>query len=237
MPLAVGIMQPYFFPYIGYFQLMAACDLFIVYDDAQFIKGGWITRNRILVNGGPEWLTVPIAAAPHSWAINQRHYLLTDRLTAKVLDRLHGAYHGAPELDTVMQLVERVMEFHDSNVAVFNTNLLRVLASHLGIRCEIRNSSEHEKNTLLKGQELVIDMCTRAGASLYINPVGGTSLYQAAGFSARDITLSFLQSNAKAYRQYREPFVPALSIIDVMMFNPVERVRDMLSHCAFVPAT
>ena len=138
---AVAIMQPYFFPYFGYFQLIGACELFVVRDEAQYIRQGWVNRNRILGNGGARWITLPIAAADHRLAINRREYLLDHRLAARLRDRISSAYRGAPHFGRTMQVVDDVLSYRDSNVATFNVHSLRCVAKALEIDTPMRLAS------------------------------------------------------------------------------------------------
>jgi len=235
--MIVAIMQPYFFPYIGYFQLLAASDLFVFYDDVQFIKGGWVNRNRVLVKGGAEWITYPIAHASYSLPINARHYLVGDKLATRMINRLRNAYRWAPHFDETMTLVEEVMAVKTSNVADFNIHLLRVIAAHLGIRtAAITASSLGPKDVSLGAEQVVVDMCRRLGATHYVNAEGGRSLYHRGAFETHGIDLAFLQCDAQPYAQFGEPFVPSLSIIDVLMFNTPQRIRQMLGQFQLLPA-
>lgn len=217
--ITVGIMQPYFFPYVGYFQLLRACDVFVLLDDVQYIKGGWINRNRILLDGRPHWLTFPVEKAPLHHRINERSYQASGESRAAVPNLLANAYRKAPHLGSAMELVDGVMASPDANVAAFNRNLIERVAERLGIATRILSSSEMETTPGLRGQERVIDICRRLEAGTYINSIGGTELYQHDAFAAAGITLKFLKARPEPYPQFGGEFVPFLSIIDVMMFN------------------
>ena len=209
-------MQPYFFPYIGYFQLMHAVDVFVMYDDAQYMKGGWINRNRIRSRHTATWLTFPVRKASRELAINQREYLLSDgAATHRIEQRLQASYAGAPCRREVGPVISGLLRFNESNVATFNANLLEALARQLGIGCRFLVSSQIDKPANLKGQAKVIDLCRRIGASHYVNPVGGVELYDAASFDAAGLRLSFLRTTTMPVtladgQQY-------LSIIDGLM--------------------
>jgi hypothetical protein len=226
--MVVAIMQPYFFPYIGYFQLMAACDLFIVRDDVQYIQGGWINRNRILVANDAHWITMPVADADHRQPINQRAYLLDDRLAQRVRRQIVAAYRGAPYFDDTIRLVDEALGCRIANVAAFNTHLLHCVAQRLGIDTPLQAASTLRTDDSLAGQDAVIDICLQLGATRYINPIGGVELYDAASFARRGVNLRFLECTAAAYAQFGAAPVPSLSVIDVMMFNDTAAVRHML---------
>lgn len=231
--MIVSIMQPYFFPYIGYFQLMHGCDVFVVFDDAQYIDRGWVNRNRILINGAPQWITMPVAAAPHGLPIRQREYLRQDRLARRLPQRLSGAYKSAPHFSRTMEMVEEILAYPNSNVADFNTNLLRAVASRIGIDTPIVRTSEMATDTsLVGGERRVIDICRKLGATRYVNPVNGRNLYSAHEFGKHGIGLGFLSCQAAPYPQFEDACVPSLSIIDVLMFNGIPSVQDMLEQYA-----
>lgn len=228
--MIVSIMHPYFFPYIGYFQLIAQSDVFILFDDVQYINRGWVNRNRILRNGEPCWLTFPVRKGSSHLAINQRYYQLEQADVERILRRIEAAYRPAPHFATVFPFVEELMNFGDANVAAFNVNLIERIAARLGIRTRFVLSSAMVKDDSLAGQERVIDMCRRLGATRYVNPVGGARLYAAERFAASGMNLSFLQPAPAAYPQFGQPPVPDLSIIDVLMFNGDETVARLLHN-------
>ena len=232
--MQLALMQPYLFPYIGYFQLMQACDTFVVFDDARYIKNGWINRNRLLIRGDAQWATLPVVKANHLLPINQRHYLLSDPLAMKLRRKIIGAYAKAPFFEKTMPVIDIFLSFHDMNVANFNVHQLRTIAEHLGIQTPIILSSSIEKNDTAVGQERVIDICQRLHAQTYINPISGVKLYRKADFSETGISLHFLQSMALSYKQYDQTPIPALSIIDVMMFNDVADIQKMLGQYQLV---
>jgi len=221
-------MQPYFFPYIGYFQLMQAVDVFVFHDDAQYIKAGWVNRNRVLLNNGPSWVTLPVRKGASSLPIDQRHYALDSDVVVSIKNKLQGCYASAPEYDEIRPLLYELLDYADSNVASFNSNLLTALARKLGIGCTFLSSSAMHISKDLRGEDKVIHMCRRVGATRYINPIGGLGLYDGASFSDAGIELRFLKANPTGYAQFGSAHQQFLSIIDVLMFNPVEQARAML---------
>jgi len=231
--MVVAIMQPYFFPYIGYFQLMAACDLFIVMDHVQYIRGGWVNRNRILVNGRPRWLTMPVADDDYRLPINRRHYLLGDRRALQLRRRIVGAYQRAPHFEPAMAVVDEALTNADDNVAAYNTRLLGCVARRLGIHTPVRRGSEFMPSGV-SGQDLVIDICRQVSATAYINAPGGIGLYNPAAFLRGGLTLHFVQPHLHPYRQFGAAPVNSLSIIDVMMFNDTDVIRTMLRHYSLI---
>lgn len=236
--VTAAIMQPYFFPYIGYFQLMAAADVFVVHDDVQYIKGGWINRNRILFNGEPHWIVLSVEADVHTRHVNQRRYVSDSAPFRKVVRQIQAAYRTAPRFHAVFPVIEEVLAFGDRNVAAFNFNLLRTLARWLGLRSRIVASSEIHKDEFLRGAPRIVVICAAVGATRYVNPIGGVTLYRSSEFAASGIDLRFLRPTPRVYSQFGPPHVPELSIIDVMMFNDMDTVQTMLGEFELLePAT
>lgn len=192
--MIVAVMQPYFFPYIGYFQLMHAVDMFIFYDNVQYMKGGWVNRNQVPVLGNPVWLTLPVASTSYSRPINQRHYLLNEGVKP-IKRKLCAAYPGRMQ-SAEARFIEELLDYPDSNVAAFNVNLLRRIAQALDIRCKFMMASELADLDHLRGQEKVIELCRRVEAKHYVNPIGGLSLYSATDFRSNGLSLSFLRTTS-----------------------------------------
>jgi hypothetical protein len=221
-------MQPYLFPYLGYFQLMATSDVFVSHDDVQYIKGGWINRNRILRNGVAEWITLPVVHAPHDRPINERQYSALPRSRAKLLRQLNAEYRKAAHFAPTMELVESALSIDEPNVARLNGHVLKEIAAAIGIRTPILESSQLDFDHALKGADRVAAICRSVGATVYLNPVGGTNLYSSTFFAARQLELRFLNPQAIPYPQGREGFVPWLSIIDALMHVGAAGLPELL---------
>lgn len=229
-------MQPYFFPYIGYFQLMDAVDLFIFYDDAQYMKGGWINRNRILLNGEPVWWTYPIVRDSYRLPIRLRRYGRSDLQIKSLIGKLVGAYRHAPQFGKAISNISEYLAYEDESVSRFNQAHLIGLAETLGIACRFVASSEIEHDNSLTGQARVIDLCKRVGATHYFNAIGGRSLYDSAAFERAEIDLAFVQPGNVSYSQFNATPVPYLSIVDILMFNTVPQARALLRECRHLHA-
>lgn len=225
--ITAAIMQPYFFPYIGYFQLVAAVDLFIVYDNIKYTKRGWINRNRMLQGGEATLFSLPLKADSDFRDVRERE-IAADFSPNKLLDRIGGAYRQAPYFAETFPLIEQVVRHEDRNLFGFIHHSIVRTCEHLGIDTGIRVSSTIDIDHDLKSQTKVLALCHAVGANTYINPIGGTELYARQDFAARGIALKFLQSRPIEYPQFGGEFVPWLSIIDVMMFNPKIAVASML---------
>lgn len=222
-------MQPYFFPYIGYFQLIASNDVFVLHDDVQYIKGGWINRNRILLNGESRMITFPVQKGDYDLPINARNYVDDKQAPKDIINLIKQAYAKAPLYRNIFPLIEELLMFEDRNVARFNENLIRRIADYLGLSCKIITSSGMEKDDSLAGEARVLEICKRLGATDYTNPIGGTELYHQGAFQQCGITLRFLEARNERYEQQSDTWVPFLSVIDVLMFNRVEEIHRLLS--------
>jgi hypothetical protein len=187
-----------------------------------------VNRNRILVNGRGAWITLPVAGAGHTLPIRAREYLLGHRLATRVRRRIADAYRRAPHFARTMTLVDEVFDCGDASVAAFNGHLLARVAARLAIDTPMQFASSLGSAPGLTGEARVVSLCRHLGAAIYINPSGGAGLYDPATFAQEGIALRFLQSRARAYPQFGLPFVPSLSIIDVLMFNEIDTVREML---------
>ncbi|MFR9166878.1 MAG: WbqC family protein [Dysgonomonas sp.] len=226
--MKLGIMQPYFFPYIGYFQLMNAVDKYVIYNDVNYIKGGWINRNRILLNGNDFLLNIQLkGASPHK-KINE--ISINDNRTS-ILKTITQAYRKAPYYDNTYPLLEEIINYKTDNLSDFLANSLKSLASYLNFNTEIILSSEIEKNNELKGQNKVLSICNILKASEYYNAIGGRELYSVEDFKDKGIDLYFLKTQPIEYQQFDNQFISNLSIIDVMMFNSYDGIKDLL--CRF----
>ena len=222
-------MQPYFLPYIGYFQLMAAVDLFIVYDNIKYTKKGWINRNRMLQNGKDVTFSLPLKSDSDTLDVCERE-LVADFNRDKLLNQFKGAYQPAPYFAQTFPLVEQIVRYEDTNLFRFLHHSLVKTCGHLGIATEIRISSSIAIDHDLKNQDKVLALCAAVGAGTYVNAIGGRELYSKETFREKGIELKFIQSKPFEYAQFGNAFVPWLSIIDVMMLNSVEVIQGQLSQ-------
>jgi hypothetical protein len=228
--MKLAIMQPYFFPYIGYFQLINAVDEFIIYDNIEFTKKGWINRNRILVNGKEEYITLPLKKDSDYLHVRERQLAdawLLDR--KKMLNRIVESYRKAPLFNIVYPVMEKIVLYNETNLFNFIFNSIGQVNEYLGVNTTFIVSSAISIDHTLKAQEKVIAICRSRMADEYINPIGGLELYSKDHFNRAGINLQFIKMNDIRYSQFNNEFVPGLSIIDVMMFNSIERIREMLN--------
>lgn len=228
--MKTAIMQPYFLPYIGYFQLINAVDEFVIYDNIEFTKKGWINRNRILVNGHDAYITLPLKKDSDYLDVRDR-FLADDwaREQRTMLNRIQSSYRKTPNFKAVYPLVENCILFEETNLFRFILNSLNLVNEYLQIHTPIRISSTIPINHELKAQEKVIAICKARNTTDYINPIGGVKLYERNDFQREGINLHFLKPSDIVYKQLDGNFIPWLSIIDVMMFNTRDEVQKHLA--------
>ncbi len=226
--MKIGIMQPYFFPYLGYWQLIKVVDKYVIYDDVNYIKNGWINRNFILLNGQKHLLTLPLDGASPFELINNTKIIQNEKVKLKLLRTLSNAYSKAPFYNEIYPIVEATIMHKSLNISEALIYSIRNIVEYLDLDTEIIISSEIKKKLELKAQDKVIDIVKYLEGDTYINAIGGQELYNRDDFKSDGIDLYFLKMNNISYQQLKNDFVPNLSIIDVLMFNSPEAVREML---------
>lgn len=226
-------MQPYFFPYIGYFQLMEAVDLFVFLDDVQYMKGGWVNRNRIRNRDKAHWLTLPVLHAPLTHRINQRSYML-GKPVAATKRKLQSAYRQSRGYEEVYPLIDSLLDFGNPTVSEFNMNSLVGVSRMLGVDCEFKLASSVAEADGLRGVDKVLRLCKHFAADQYVNPIGGVALYSPEAFSKNRIELSFIRNTC-------EPEMVGgsgeyLSIIhDLMAYGPAQTSGRLQSYAIVKP--
>ena len=232
--MKIGIMQPYFLPYIGYFQLINAVDKFIVYDDVNYIKQGWINKNNFLSNNAASTFIIPLDS-PSSFVkirdtkINSKQF---DFWKVKILKTLKQNYKRAPYFDECFDLFSDIINVESFNMSISKLNYLSLIkiSNYLEINTEIIESSIKYNNSNLKSKDRIIDICLKENASVYINPIGGIDLYNKIDFNELGIDLFFIKTDKINYNQFNDNFISSLSIIDVLMFNSADEIKKMLDN-------
>lgn len=235
MSKSLAIMQPYIFPYIGYFQLINSVDEFVIYDNIQYTKKGWINRNRILMNGKDSLITVTLKKDSDFLNIVDREISkdwVKERV--KILNQIKSSYKKSPYFDEVFFLIERCLMNSNSNLFEFIYDSICDINEYFGIKTKMIKSSELQINHDLKSKDKVIEICKNQNADIYINAIGGMELYDKEDFKNNGIQLNFIKSNPIKYKQFENEFVPWLSIIDVMMFNSKEEISNYIKNYTLV---
>ncbi len=233
--MRLAVMQPYVLPYLGYFQLLTRVDRFVFLDDVAYINRGWINRNRILLGGEPHTFTLSLKDASQNKKICEIELATDERWRSKFFKTLETAYKKAPQYAEVMPLLGAIFDTPERNLSAFVFRSMELTAKYLSIPTELSPSSSAFGGADLKAQDRILHICEQNAASEYINLPGGRELYDAPSFASRNIALGFLRPELTPYRQFDKPFVPALSIVDVMMFNSRSAISELLGAAGVEP--
>ena len=231
--MRVAVMQPYILPYLGYWQMITAVDKFVLFDDVNYIVRGWINRNNILLNNQPHMITLPLEGASSFKKINEIPVTSDMKAREKLCKSISMAYTKAPYFKDVFPMIEKsVMKGGIISDIIYETVL--DICNYIGIRTKIMLSSEIDKNCELKAQDKVIHIVKNLGGTTYINSIGGQELYDKDEFKAEGIDLYFLKTEPVEYRQFKKDFVPNLSIIDILMFNSPDEIKELLAKYTLI---
>ena len=225
--MLVASNQPYLFPYIGYWQLINLSDSFVISDSMQYIKKGYINRNYILLNGERHRFSMEVMGVHGTSLINEVNVGNNAR---KIIATIKHAYKAAPYFNDVFPMIEALLQNSEKNIAKYLGNSIQEIAKYLGMNTEFIYLSELQGETTLKSQDRTIDICKRVNADKYVNAIGGQSLYDKESFKEAGMELAFLEVAEVEYKQFRNDFVPHLSIIDVLMFNSKDESNELLNQ-------
>lgn len=231
--MKLGIMQPYFFPYIGYWQLINAVDVFVVYDNIQYTKKGWFNRNRILQNVMSKTFSVALTK-DHAYKNVCERFISDEYKRKKLISIIKNSYNKAPFFNESVGIIEDIINYNNSNLFNYIYNSIVNLCNYYDINTQIVISSSLDIDHNLKGEEKVLEICKNLNCTSYINAIGGQKLYDKEKFKQQGIELSFIKTNPIEYKQFNNPFIENLSIIDVMMFNNKETVQKLLEQYILV---
>lgn len=228
--MKLAVMQPYFFPYAGYFKLIAEVDKFVFLDDVNYIKSGWINRNRLFLAGDVRYITVPLVGASTNLKINQISIQSRELWLYKLLDSVRQSYSKAPNFTSAFDLLRAVLLSGGENNKVSDIARRSILevSERLNFNVSFIKTSAIYENATLKGSDRVIDICLREKASKYYNLSGGRDLYKEDDFAKYNLQLEFVESNLSSYHQSSREFIPGLSILDVLMFNSFDDARRII---------
>lgn len=223
-------MQPYLFPYIGYFQLINHVDKFVIFDDVQYIKRGWINRNYILLDGEPHLFTFPVKKASQNKLINEMEFFIEEKKKEKFIKLLRHAYSKAPYFNDVLPLIKEIVLTNEADLVKFIELSLKKLTAYLNIDTSFMKSSQIPKSDNLQAQNQIIEICETLEAKEYINLIGGKEIYDPQTFEEKEIDFYFIKSKEIKYNQFNNKFVPNLSIIDILMFNSINKIDELLKQ-------
>ncbi|MFT6689660.1 MAG: hypothetical protein ACJAXH_000165 [Colwellia sp.] len=223
--MKVAVMQPYFFPYLGYFQLIEAVDYFVIFDDVNYIKRGWVNSNRILKNGKIVDITLPLQKASQNKKINA-HFRSTDiKVLATLKKKIQFSYSMAPHFNEVFPLLCQLIDNPETNLAKYLTESLRELSTYLGLKTQFVYSSElSAHDDWDHAEQRIIAISKQLGGTEYYNLPGGRQLYNEKLFLEHNLSLEFITPELKAYKQnHTDKFIPGLSVIDFIMLGELSK--------------
>lgn len=237
--MRTAIMQPYLLPYLGYYQLVNAVDVFVFYDDVQFITKGYINRNAILAHGNALTFTVPLSKASQNMLIKDVavHHIEYAKWWAKFKKTLIQCYTSAPCFDDAMYLMEKIFQDPSDSIAELAEKSIRTISDYLDFSTVFKKSSELSYDRNSTGEKKIMELCAIFDADTYINPIGGKELYMSASFTEKDMDLLFLKTKDISYPQKSEKFIPSLSIIDVLMHNEKTEVLKFMEAYDLIKTT
>ena len=220
-------MQPYFFPYLGYFQLINAVEQFVILDNVNYIKRGFVNRNYILLNNQAYLITLPIDKASQNRPINQHQHL---KQVDKLFKTITTTYKKAPYFKQVIEIVEKCLYEPEVKLEKYLSYQLQLICDYLEISTNFTYASDYAISEQSSGQQKIIDICLATQATDYINPAGGVEIYDRALFAEHNLNINFINTEAYCYQQFNDEFVNNLSIIDVLMFNSKTQVQTLLTR-------
>ncbi|WP_319525635.1 WbqC family protein [uncultured Desulfosarcina sp.] len=230
--MKLAVMQPYFFPYIGYFQLLNFVDKWVVFDDTQFINKGWINRNRILhpeINKEWQYITIPLKNRKQTDRIDNIEIFESGKWKKEILGKLSAYRKKAPFYNNVLALIKECLSFKETNLSKFVVHTLQLTADYLSIKTPmcIQSHLHFDLSCIDHPGQWVLRIAEQIGATEYINPHGGAKIYREDEFDRSGINLRFLKPKLRSYSQQQTPFIPGLSVIDVMMWNSVNEIKEV----------
>lgn len=231
--MKLAIMQPYFFPYIGYFHLLSSADRFVFLDDVNYIMRGWINRNRIVINNDLNFITVPLSKASQNSLINEVMISPDDFLKWKVktISSFRIAYSKSPYFKAGLELFENVVSEEKLTIADLAIKSITNVCDYLSIKKDfLRSSISYAENKKLKGKDRILDICTREKTSTYINAPGGKELYSPVDFKERGIDIKFVSSRMSPYQQRSEVFISGASVLDIIMNCHRDEILKMFNE-------
>lgn len=230
----VAIMQPYFFPYLGYYQMLSAVDKFVLLDDVNFIMRGYINRNSILLNGQAHKFSIPLEKPSQNKLIKETKLNFLTKDKENFLKTITMAYKKAPFFNDFYPVLENIVNNDENDLTKYLKYSFEKIKDYLQIDTEILLSSEIEKDNSLKAQDRIIEINKQLDSTQYINAIGGQELYNKADFTKNNIQLNFIKMNDIKYKQFNNDFVPNLSVIDVLMFNSKEEAKELFNKYTLI---
>jgi hypothetical protein len=228
----VVIMQPYFFPYLGYFHLLDSCDIFVFLDNVNYINRGWVNRNQFIFSGSPNMFTIPLNGASQNKLINEIE-IADGRWTKLFLKSLEMSYKKTKCYSELIDSLKETLGDGTGKISDLNIRTTTWCANQLGMSKEFKVSSLDFSEVPGVGQDRIISICQKEGATGYNNAIGGVELYNKQAFSDFGIELSFVRSALNDYQQTCSEFFPGMSILDILMNNDDQERQNLLKQYTF----
>ena len=231
MLMKLAIMQPYFFPYLGYFQLISLVDEFCLLDDVNFIKGGWINRNRIIIQEKESWISVPLKNSSQNKRIKEIEINRDQKWQQKTIKSVYENYKKYKNNKTELDFFEKIILETEGSLAGFLKKIIQNLTFFIGIKTAISSSSEVSQRTdNLKNQEMIIDIAKNKNAKTYVNLPGGKSLYKIQDFKKQNIDLKFIVPfNYEGFSEFEMQY----SILHILLKYGLEKTKEAIKAASF----
>lgn len=224
-------MQPYFFPYIGYYQMAAAVERFLIYDDVNFINRGYINRNRLLVNGKEWYFTVPLSGASQNKLIKDVTIDMTgwERWKKGFLRTVDMNYNKALNYQVGRELLEEILMLTDDRITSLAQRSVQLLLERLGRSVHFQRTSEMGLRTDIRFEERLMHICEQERIRYYIQAQGGTVLYSSQRWQDHGLSLQFIRPTSMEYVR-NGPFMPGLSMLDAILHVPFQELDPLLDR-------
>ena len=230
--MKISVMQPYFFPYLGYFSLIQDSDVFVVLDNVQYVRRGWMNRNRVIgKNQSPVYFHLSTIKAPQKTMTRQIKIDHNREWKKTLLDKLDYYEKSAPYFEETKAMVERLISFETDSLCDMNIHILEELCKFLGITTKfvLASDLEIDESKIIETDDWGLEITKTFGASDYINLWGGRHIYSVNKYNNSNITLKFIENELVYYNQHNEMFIKSLSIIDVLMYNDRAETMDLIN--------
>ncbi len=227
----VGIMQPYFLPNIAHFSLIEKTEHWIIFDSVQFIRHGWIERNRVLKpNGGWQYISIPLVKHSRETLIKDVQIRTTENWESKIFSQLEHYKKKAPFYNETIQLLKECFNIQTNSISELNAHALKTICAYLDIQFhfEFYSKMDMEIPEAKHAGDWALQICKKINVKSYTNPISGQHLFDASEFNESNIKLQFLESIDSEYPQKGNEFESGLSIIDSLMFNPINDVQKLI---------
>lgn len=231
--MKVGIMQPYFFPYLGYFSLISFTDKWVVFDIPQFIRHGWIERNRILkLDGSWQYIKVPLIKHSQQTTIKDIYIRNVENWKEKILAQLQHYKRKALYFKETEELLKEIFKYESESIVDTNINAIKQICQYLEMDFNYQFSSDMKiyPSQIKEPDDWALEISKILNAETYVNPIGGVDIFDEKKYISNGIELLFLKNKLVEYKQFNNTFEPGLSIIDVLMFNSIKETKDLIEN-------